>query len=65
LWREGHGLSNETQEMFVPQGLGEIVVLSDLGEEMGTVFNQGQQLLVERIRRWQRFGLKGLSKISD
>jgi hypothetical protein len=49
---EDDELSHEAEEVFVPQGLSEIVVLSDLGEEMGTVFEQGQQLLkVETMRR--------------
>ena len=47
---EGHGLSDEAEEMFFCQGLGEIVVLSDLSEEMGAVFDQGQQLLLQRSR---------------
>ena len=62
---EGHGFSDEAEEMLVRQGLGEIVVLSDLGEEMGAVFDQGQQLLLEGIWRGERFWLEGLSKIGD
>lgn len=62
---EGYGFSDEAEEIFVRQGLGEIVVLSDLGEEMGAMFDQGQQLLLLRIRQGKRFGLKGLSKLSD
>jgi hypothetical protein len=62
---EGHGFSNEAKEIFVCEGLGEIVVLSDLGEEMGAVFDQGQQLLLEGIWKGERLGLEGLSKLSD
>ena len=62
---EGHGFSDEAEEIFVRKGLGEIVVLSDLGEEMGTVFDQGQQLLLEGSGPGERLGLEGLSKISD
>jgi hypothetical protein len=62
---EGHGFSDEAEEVFVRQGLGEIVVLSDLGEEMGAVFDQSQQLFLEEIRRRERLGLEGLSKLSD
>lgn len=45
--------------------MGEIVVLSDLGEEMGAVFDQGHQLLLLGIREGERLGLEGLGKISD
>jgi len=38
---KGHGFGDEAKEIFVCQGLGEIVVLSDLGEEIGAVFDQG------------------------
>ena len=62
---EGHGFSDEAEEVFVCQSLGEIVVLSDLGEEMGAVFDQGHQLLLEGIGPRERLGLEGLSKISD
>ena len=62
---EGHGFSDEAEEVFVGEGLDEIVVLGDLGEEVGSVFDQGQQLFLERIRQWKRLGLEGLSKISD
>jgi hypothetical protein len=62
---EGHGFSDEAEEMFVCKGLGEIVVLSDLGEEMGAVFDQGQQLFLQGIGPEERFGLEGLSKVSD
>lgn len=62
---EGHGFSDEAEEIFVRKGLGEIVVLSDLGEEMGAVFDQGQQLLLKGIRQRERLGLEGLSKVSD
>ena len=36
---EGDGFGDEAEEMFVSQGLSQIVVLSDLGKEMGTVFD--------------------------
>ena len=62
---EGHGFSDEAEELFVCHGLGEIVVLRDLGEEMGTVFDQGQQLFLKGIGQRERFGLEGLSKVSD
>jgi hypothetical protein len=62
---EGHSFSDEAEEIFVRKGLGEIVVLSDLGEEMGAVFDQGQQLLLKGIRQRERLGLEGLSKVSD
>jgi hypothetical protein len=62
---EADGSSNEAEEIFVRQGLGEIVVLRDLGEEMGAVFDQGQQLLLEGIGQRERLGLEGLSKISN
>jgi hypothetical protein len=62
---EGHGFSDEAEEMFVCQGLGEIVVLSDLSKEIRAVFDQGEQLFLQRIGRRERFGLEGLSKLSD
>ncbi len=62
---EGHGFSDEAEEFLVRKGLGEIVVLSDLGEEMGTVFDQGQQLFLEGVGQGERLGLEGLSKVSD
>jgi hypothetical protein len=62
---EGDGFSDEAEKVFVRKGLCEIVVLSDLGEEMGAVFDQGQQLLLKGIRQRERFGLEGLSKVSD
>jgi hypothetical protein len=62
---EGHGFGDETEQVFVSAGLSEIVVLSDLGEEMGAVFDQGQQLFLEGIHHPARLGLEGLSKLND
>ena len=39
LLEEGDGLGDETEEVLVGEGLGEIIVLGDLGQEMGTVLH--------------------------
>ncbi len=44
LLEEGDGLGDETQELFVEEGLGQIVVLGDLGQKMSAVPDQRRRV---------------------
>lgn len=59
---EGDGFGDEAEEVFVGEGLGEIVVLGDLGEQMGAVLDQSGQLLLGRIGPREGAGRFGQSR---
>lgn len=63
--QEGDGLSDKTQELFVREGLSQIVILRDLGEQMGAMLDQGGQLLPEGIGPREWLGREGLSKVGN
>ena len=62
---EGDGFGDEAEQLFVCEGASEVIVLRDLGEEMGAVLDQGGELLLTRIWRRERLRLKGLSEVRD
>jgi hypothetical protein len=60
---EGDGFGDKGKKLFVGEGLGQVFILRNLGEEMGAVFDHGGEFLLEGIGQRKRLRLECLGEV--
>jgi len=65
FFERGNGAGEDAEDVFVAEGFLEIIVLSNLVEDVAAEFDKGGELDLERIGGAQRGGMESLSKLSD
>ena len=65
LAQKGNGSGYEGEQFFVGESFRQIIVLSDLHEQMRAVFDEGGKFLLEGVWKGERFRVEGLGKINE